>query len=101
MTRFEGKVVLVTGGRSGIGRAIARRLESEGARLFTAQRGSDENHEAIRVDFADPDAPAAGESENCRRPELVTCFVCGRDHTQQKSHTKKSLAVIFVCGHDH
>ncbi|MAY61780.1 MAG: short-chain dehydrogenase [Rhizobiales bacterium] len=58
MTRFEGKVVLVTGGRSGIGRAIARRLESEGARLFTAQRGSDENHEAIRVDFADPDAPA-------------------------------------------
>ena len=39
MSRFQGKVTLVTGGRSGIGQAIARRLASEGARVFTAQRG--------------------------------------------------------------
>ncbi|XQS17070.1 SDR family NAD(P)-dependent oxidoreductase [Citrobacter telavivensis] len=52
--RFEGKVALVTGGRSGIGRAIACRLRDEGARVFTAQRGKDEEFECISVDFSSP-----------------------------------------------
>ena len=34
MSRFEGKVVLVTGAASGIGAATARRFRSEGARLW-------------------------------------------------------------------
>ena len=58
MMRFEGKIALVTGGRSGIGRAIARRLQNEGARVFTAQRGEDPEFEHVRADFADMDAPA-------------------------------------------
>ena len=58
MTRFEGKVALVTGGRSGIGHAIARRLREEGARVFTAQRGADAEFEGIAADLADPDSPA-------------------------------------------
>jgi len=41
MNRFENKVALVTGGRSGIGKAIARRLAEEGARVFTAQRAAE------------------------------------------------------------
>lgn len=41
MKHFENKVALVTGGRSGIGRAIARRLSDEGARVITAQCGHD------------------------------------------------------------
>lgn len=58
MRRFEGKVALVTGGRSGIGRAIAARLREEGARVFTAQRGADDAFEGIVADLGDPAVPA-------------------------------------------
>ena len=57
MTRFAGKVALVTGGRSGIGRAIARRLHDEGARVFSAQRQVDAEFEGIAADLADSDSP--------------------------------------------
>lgn len=59
MKRFANKTALITGGRSGIGRAVARRLHSEGARVFTAQRGVDTCFENIEADFGDPQAPAA------------------------------------------
>jgi meso-butanediol dehydrogenase/(S,S)-butanediol dehydrogenase/diacetyl reductase len=58
MRRFESKVALVTGGRSGIGRAIAARLRDEGARVFTAQRGADPEFEGLAADFLDPASPA-------------------------------------------
>ncbi len=58
MKRFERKVALVTGGRSGIGRAIAKRLRGEGARVITAQRGQDAEFECIGVDFTEPEAAA-------------------------------------------
>ena len=57
MKRFEGKVALVTGGRSGIGRACAEALARGGARVFTAQRGVETQFEGIEADFLDPAAP--------------------------------------------
>ena len=58
MSRFAGKVALVTGGRSGIGLACAERLAEEGAHVFTAQRGLSPGFETVQADLADPDAPA-------------------------------------------
>ncbi|MBE2998667.1 SDR family oxidoreductase [Nocardiopsis sp. HNM0947] len=57
MSRFERKVALVTGGRSGIGRAVARRLRDEGATVLTAQRGPDDEFDAVPADFTDPESP--------------------------------------------
>lgn len=57
MKRFIDKIAIVTGGGSGIGKAIARRLQDEGARVFTAQRRRDDEGEHITADFTDPDCP--------------------------------------------
>lgn len=56
MSRFTGKIALVTGASSGMGAATADQLAREGARVFTAQRGA-AAHEAIEVDLLEPDAP--------------------------------------------
>jgi len=63
MTRFAGKVALVTGGASGIGRAASIRFAQDGARVFVADlnlAGAEavateigESARAIQVDIAD------------------------------------------------
>lgn len=57
LKRFENKIALVTGGRSGIGQAIARRLCDEGATVITAQRSEDKEFGWVEADFSNPDSP--------------------------------------------
>jgi meso-butanediol dehydrogenase / (S,S)-butanediol dehydrogenase / diacetyl reductase len=70
MTRFEGKVALVTGAASGIGRAVTVRLASEGAAVFatdlngagleeTARLAGEAGGGAVTVHRADITAPGA------------------------------------------
>lgn len=51
--RFTDKVVLITGGGSGIGLACARQFAAEGARVFVAQRSACGEFESIAVDLSE------------------------------------------------
>ena len=57
MKRFQDKIVLVTGGRSGIGQGCSQAFADEGAHVITAQRGKDNIFDCIEADFTDPNAP--------------------------------------------
>lgn len=52
---LKGKVALVTGASSGIGRAMARMLAGQGARLVLVGRSAERLH-AVRAEFPDTDA---------------------------------------------
>ena len=54
--RFEGKVIIVTGGSQGIGEAIVRRLASEGATVYGFYNSNPENAEKIKNELADEGA---------------------------------------------
>ncbi|MBY6141205.1 SDR family oxidoreductase [Leisingera daeponensis] len=92
MMRFQGKVALVTGGRSGIGQAIARRLRDEGARVFTAQRGADAEFEAIPADFTDPHSPAQVVAEAAGRAGGLDILVNNAGIMQEARVEEMSLA---------
>lgn len=57
MNSFVEKVVLITGASSGIGLACARKFQSLGAQVFTAQRRPAEGFDWIESDLSDPKAP--------------------------------------------
>lgn len=67
MTDLSGKTALITGGRSGIGTAIAAALEGAGATVLTAQRGPDPARDSIEANLADPTAPEKVVAEAINR----------------------------------
>ena len=92
MTRFQGKVALVTGGRSGIGQAIARRLAADGARVFTAQRGADGEFEGIEADFTDTAAPSRVVTELVARAGRLDMLVNNAGMMQEARVEDMTLA---------
>jgi len=91
MKRFKDKVALVTGGRSGIGQAIARRLRDEGAQVFTAQRGADHEFPWILADFTDPAIPAQVVAEVVDRAGRLDVLVNNAGMMQESSIESVSL----------
>ncbi|MBX3530197.1 MAG: SDR family oxidoreductase [Rhizobiaceae bacterium] len=83
--RFDGKVALVTGAASGIGRATALRLAAEGAQVVAADRdraGLDAllaelpSAKTLTYDAADGDASAAMAREAIAAFGRLDCVVC-------------------------
>jgi len=92
MMRFADKVALVTGGRSGIGQAIARRLRDEGARVFTAQRGADREFECVGADFADPGSATRVVDDAVRKSGRLDVLVNNAGVMQEARVEDMSLA---------
>jgi len=99
MSRFEGKVALVTGGSSGMGAATAKLLGEGGARAFCAQRSASA-FEDIAADLTDPDAPKAviSKLKNCagQLDILVNCAGIMREGTVEESALEDWHAQIQV-----
>lgn len=70
MSRFEGKVALVTGGGGGIGSAIARRLASEGAHVVVTDINA-ESAEAVAAELR-----AAGQKASSIAANIAKAAAC-------------------------
>ena len=90
--RFENKVALVTGGSRGIGHAIASRLQSEGAKIFSAQRGKAKDFITIEADFTQPESATKIISEVISQGGCLDILINNAGMMQESSIENMSLA---------
>lgn len=79
MGRFEGKVALVTGAASGIGRATALRLASEGARIFGADVNESGLAETCEQVESEGGAMETGRHDLTRRDDCFAAVSAARE----------------------
>ena len=92
MTDMAGKVALVTGGRSGIGKAIAKALQQAGVQVFTAQRQPDPDNDHVETDLADSDAVARLVPEIVERAGRLDILVNNAGVMQESAVPDMELA---------
>jgi NAD(P)-dependent dehydrogenase (short-subunit alcohol dehydrogenase family) len=89
--RFEGKVLLVTGGASGLGAAVGRRFTAEGGRVAVADRDEDKAQAvageldgaiALGVDVADEDAVGRCVETAAQHFGSVDCLFNAAGHAE-------------------
>src|SRR5579859_2200757 len=89
--RFEGKVLLVTGGASGLGAAVGRRFTADGGRVAVADRDEDRAQAtageldgaiALRVDVADEDSVGRCVETAAQHFGSVDCLFNAAGHAE-------------------
>jgi NAD(P)-dependent dehydrogenase (short-subunit alcohol dehydrogenase family) len=102
MSRFSGKICVVSGGSSGIGLTVAQRLHGEGAYVILMARNADAGEAAstslggsaefIQCDIADPDQVEQAFRHTAERHGRIDCAFNNAGVTAQRGRVAESNA---------
>ena len=107
MSRFEGKKALVTGASRGIGECVALRFAAEGASLYLAADGTQDELENVareceaaggRAAIGVYDLAVEGAAERMVEAAVGRYGRRRRSREQRRNSCKPTIRDIFVCG---